>query len=126
MNNLIEKIAAYKHATQSLIEKTKEYEAFIKNNIPFEFWKRFGLSKFGGGQFTERHISVNGKAIPGYTDKFGKSLYWAGDFNYYTEYVTGRELTDWCKQLPSLIKKANDYISTLTGDAGIVTSEINL
>lgn len=126
MNNLIEKISAYEIATQSLIEKTNEYEAFIKKNIPFEFWGRFGLAKFGGGQSAERHISVNGKAIPAYTAKFGKSLYWGGDFNYYTEYVKGRELTDWCKQLPTLIKKASDYIHNLTLSAETVTSGINI
>lgn len=126
MNNLIENISAYERATQGLIEKTNEYEAFIKKNIPFEFWGRFGLAKFGGGQSAERHISVKGKAIPAYTDKFGKSLYWGGDFNYYTEYVTGCEFIDWCKRLPALITQANDYIHKLTQSAEKITSEINI
>lgn len=124
MQNLIETIANYKRATQNLIEKTNDYEEFIKNNTPFELWKRFGIYKFGSGQSEGRHISISGKAIPGSTDKFGKCFYWGGDFNYYTEYVSGRELVNWCKQLPALIAEATEHIDTLIKNADSISLQI--
>jgi hypothetical protein len=117
MQNLIEKIAAYKNATQSLIDKTELFENFIKTEVPFELWNKFSIKQCGNGRHEEYHIKIDGKIIPGVTNKLGKGLYWCGDFNHWYDYVTGAELINWCKKLPELIKKAQETIENLTSES---------
>ncbi len=112
MKTLIEKIAAYRIATQSLIDNVKDFETFIKEHVPFELWKNFGIVKCGG-QFAEYHLKISGKIIPNSTKLLGKGIHWAGDYNYWYDYVTGRELIEWSKELPALTIKAESYISNL-------------
>lgn len=126
MKNLIEKIASYERATQSLIDKTYEYEGFIKGNIPSEFWGKFGLKKFGHSQNSAYHISVNGKLIPDTVQKIDSSFYWGNDFNYHYSFVNPKELIEWCKDLPSLIIEATECIDTLTKDADNICAQISV
>lgn len=126
MNNLIDKIADYKRVTQTLLNKTNEYEKWVKENIPFEFWRKFGLSRFGNSSNYEYYISVDGKIIPSVVGKLKTSFYWGNDFNCHYAYVSPEELIDWCKSLPTLIKEANDYIGSLTQAADDTLSKINL
>lgn len=126
MNDLIEKIAAYKRVTQKLIDKTKEYEEFVKANIPSEFWSKLDLKYFGNSSNGDYHIDIDGKLIPSNVIKLDSSFHWCNDFNFHYEFVSPEELISWCKELPALIKQANDYIHNLTLSAETVISEINI
>lgn len=126
MKNLIEKIASYKRATQTLIEKINEYEKFIKGNVPEEFWENFGIKTFGRGQFADEQISIGGSPIPSKTEKLGTGFYWGGDYNSHYYYCTGEELVDWAKELHGLVKEAEDFIESLTNKANEITESTEL
>jgi hypothetical protein len=121
MQTLIEKIASYKLATQSLIDKTEEFEEYVKKNVPFEFWKNFDIGRCGRGQNEGSCLRISNKLIPTCTEDLGKGTYWANDFNYWYDYVTGKELIEWAKQLPELLKKAEELIANLTKEAEAVS-----
>ena len=126
MNKLIDKIASYERATQSLLDKVVEYEDFIKANIPSEFWGEFGFGHFGPKQDGEHRCSADGKLIPYEVRKIASSIYWAGNYNYNYSYVTPKELINWCKGIPTLIAAATEYIDNITKEAETICEQIEI
>lgn len=114
MKNLIEKIAEYKNATQVIINKTKELEKFIKENVPFEFWEDCSLKKFGIAQSESWHFAVYNNPIPPSPDKFSTYFYWGGDFNSRYQYCTGAEIIDWSREIPKIINQVQEAIEAMT------------
>lgn len=128
MENLIEKIAAYIVATEELLNKTRKYEDFVKREIPFELWEHFGLGPLGRKD-REWHIVIwrGGETlIPASTKDFGKGFYYGGDYNCWYNYCTSMELLAWAKELPKLIKKAEEDILTLTQQTEDLNKQINI
>ncbi len=129
MEDLIKKIAAYKVATGRLISKTQEYENFVKREIPFELWEYFGLAPFGKKD-REWQIAIwrsSGEVlIPASIEDFGKGFYYGGDYNCWYNYCTGGELIEWAKELPNLVKRAEEHVFALTQQAENLNKQISI
>lgn len=116
MKNLIDKISAYKNATQSLLDKIDEHLQFVKKEVPQHLWSKFGIKDIASSQFSEyRFITENeGYTIPQTVGKIGTSFYYAGDFNYKVRFANSEQIVKWAKNLPEIMKKAEEYIQQLT------------
>lgn len=124
--NLIEKIAAYKSATQKLIDKVEEYQEYIKRNVPYELWRHFGLGKFSSRQMEDWLVKIDGKYVPSTVSGFNRGKYWYGDYNYWYNAVTSKELVEWSKHLPNLMQEAILHVEKLTQNAINADNAINL
>lgn len=102
MEKLIEKIAAYERCVDGLIEKIGQFEKFATENVPEEFLKDFGFRNFWGCY----HLHQDGNILPLSTEKCGTFFYWGGDFHKGCKHASRKQVVEFAKNLPALIKKA--------------------
>lgn len=102
MENLVEKIAAYERCVDGLIERIGRFEKFVTENVPEEFLKDFGFRNFWGYY----SLHQDGNIIPSSVEKCGTFFYWGGDFSKGCYRASRKQVIEFAKSLPDLIKKA--------------------